>query len=287
MMCRAGNGVNICFNHMEWRNDALCIYFAHMKNDQSGDRPRDPRHVYANPIIPEICPVLALGVYLICFPIEKENLFLFPGNSQYDRYRKVLGRICENEAKAELESRGIKSKDIGTHSVRKGASSFCSSGSTACPPSVAVNLRAGWAMGGVQDRYFRYEAAGDQYVGRTVSGLPLMQPQFAILPPCFKELTDLVDEVLIECFPNLPSSMKLVGEFCLASIIYDQSFIAQNFHEIHSLYFSSLFRNAARFSQMQDMVECRMPTINDQITATGIPPHVKSRTKVTDVQSSK
>ena len=37
--------VSICFSHMEWKNDALGIYFAHMKNDQLGERPRDPRNV--------------------------------------------------------------------------------------------------------------------------------------------------------------------------------------------------------------------------------------------------
>ncbi|OWY93861.1 hypothetical protein PHMEG_00036583, partial [Phytophthora megakarya] len=42
------------------REYALCVYFAHMKNDQRGVRPRDSRHVYANPIVPAICPILAL-----------------------------------------------------------------------------------------------------------------------------------------------------------------------------------------------------------------------------------
>jgi hypothetical protein len=32
-----------------------------MKNDQSGERPRDPRHIYANPLMPEVCPILSLG----------------------------------------------------------------------------------------------------------------------------------------------------------------------------------------------------------------------------------
>jgi hypothetical protein len=61
LMSRAANTVSICYNHMEWGEDALSIYFAHMKNDQTGSRPRDPRHLYANPLMPEICPILALG----------------------------------------------------------------------------------------------------------------------------------------------------------------------------------------------------------------------------------
>ena len=60
-MSRAGNWFSVCYDHMEWTEDALAIYFAHMKNDQCGERPRDPRHVYANPLMPEVCPVLCLG----------------------------------------------------------------------------------------------------------------------------------------------------------------------------------------------------------------------------------
>jgi hypothetical protein len=63
LMARPGNVFSICCNHIEWFGDSLCIYFAHMKNDQLGDLPRDPRHLYANPVMPEICPVLALGIY--------------------------------------------------------------------------------------------------------------------------------------------------------------------------------------------------------------------------------
>ena len=42
--------VKICFSHLEWREDSLCVYFAHMKNDQCGERKRDPLHVYANTV---------------------------------------------------------------------------------------------------------------------------------------------------------------------------------------------------------------------------------------------
>jgi hypothetical protein len=91
-MCRAGSAVAICFLHMEWKEDALRIYFAHQKNDQMGKRPRDPRHIYANPKCPEICPILSLGIYLVCLPPLVAQKKLFPGSSQYDRYRKFLIR---------------------------------------------------------------------------------------------------------------------------------------------------------------------------------------------------
>ena len=93
--------------------------------------------------------------------------------------------LLENVA-VELERRAIDPASLGTHSMRKGASTYGASGSTACPPSAALQLRAGWTLPGVQGTYLRYEAAGDMYVGRTVSGLPIDKPEFAILPPNFE-----------------------------------------------------------------------------------------------------
>eukprot|EP00644_Phytophthora_capsici_P019701 jgi/Phyca11/133749/e_gw1.705.6.1 len=92
-MSRADNTASICYNHLEWCDDALCVYFAHMKNDQRGTRPRDPRHIYANPLSPEICPLLALGVYWSTYGGYTTDSHLFPGNDQYERFRKVLGRV--------------------------------------------------------------------------------------------------------------------------------------------------------------------------------------------------
>gem|GEM_PF-6093841 len=61
LICRANNGIKILYNHMEFFEDALKIYIIHQKNDQEGDRPRDGKHIYANPLNPDICPLLALG----------------------------------------------------------------------------------------------------------------------------------------------------------------------------------------------------------------------------------
>ena len=142
LMCRAGSCSTICFKHLEWREDALCVYFAHMKNDQTGSKKRDPRHVYANPVMPSCCPITALGIYLLCFDINT-NGKLFPGSAQYERFRKILNKVLKASCLHELKSRGFTPEDIGTHSIRKGATSYCSGGSTAGPSGTAINLRGG------------------------------------------------------------------------------------------------------------------------------------------------
>jgi hypothetical protein len=72
---------------MEWTEDSMAIYFAHMKNDQFGDRPKDPRHIYANPVMPEICPILGLGIYWLVYDFDAADRKLFPGQNQYERFR--------------------------------------------------------------------------------------------------------------------------------------------------------------------------------------------------------
>ncbi|ETO75033.1 hypothetical protein F444_09325 [Phytophthora nicotianae P1976] len=75
--------------------------------------------------------------------------------------------------------------------MRKGAATYCASGSTACPSSTSVHLRAGWSLGGVQNTYLRYESAGDMHAGRTVSGLPPDSHEFAHLTLLSDLLTKL------------------------------------------------------------------------------------------------
>ena len=94
--------------------------------------------------------------------------------------------------------------------MRKGAATYCSSGSTSCPSSSAIHLRAGWAIGGVQDTYIRYEGAGDMYVGRTIAGLPQDRAKFASVGPYFSD-SDYVQDGLERVFPNLPRILKEIG----------------------------------------------------------------------------
>ncbi|GMF65677.1 unnamed protein product [Phytophthora lilii] len=75
-------------------------------------------------------------------------------------------------------------------------------------------------MGGVQDRYYRHDAAGDMFVGRTVSGLPILQPEFAILPPHFAANEEIVQSAKRLCFPGLPDFVEFAAVFALASLIY-------------------------------------------------------------------
>ena len=148
--------------------------------------------MYANPHNPEICPVLALACYIFSNPgifqegeeevVEGEGSGsgpassrrqkgrLFPGGNQYDRFMDCLHRIVVKYPEA-FFALGISPGDLGSHSARKGASSHACSGTTVSPPMVSICLRAMWSMGHVKERYLQYEKAGNQYLGRVVTGL--------------------------------------------------------------------------------------------------------------------
>jgi len=261
-------------SHLVWIEDALGVYFAHSKTDQGGDRPKDARHCYANPLQPPICVILSLAIYLACCPFAKESKSLFSGSNQYERYSKCLARLLnKEEVLAELKSRGLSANEIGSHSTRKGVTTFVSSGSTSCPSQAAINIRAGWAMGGVQDTYLRYEAAGDMYVGRTAAGLPQQSAEFAVLPPHFANADEVAD-VVLACFPNAPISMNPIIQECLASLVFHADFLRANLDPKHRLFSTPLFTNASLVPSLLPKVVCGRANEKTLMRATGLPPHI-------------
>ena len=126
MMCHSVTTAEILLSSMRWIDDCICIDVAKEKSDQVGER-QFPRHIYANPINPRICPILALAVYIFCIYIGNladTNQPLFPGDFQEDRFSKVLQCALENLPEHLLNLLGGDAADIGTHSTQKGAASY-------------------------------------------------------------------------------------------------------------------------------------------------------------------
>ncbi|KAF0718558.1 Aste57867_1621 [Aphanomyces stellatus] len=57
LMARSITTASIRLEHVTWRGDALVVEFGLAKNDQTGEMCY-PRHIYANPTCPDICPIL-------------------------------------------------------------------------------------------------------------------------------------------------------------------------------------------------------------------------------------
>jgi hypothetical protein len=158
LMCRSSNAEDISYSHLQWKDDSLLLYFRKQKNDQDGSRSKHPRHIYANPVRPEACPILALGMWLLLYPPSDGQVLLFQGGSQAARFNEVFRKVLlSDEVKAELMRRGFKPDDFGSHSIRKGASSFTAGGTTDAPPQVSIILRGGWTLSKIEKTYFRFE----------------------------------------------------------------------------------------------------------------------------------
>jgi hypothetical protein len=128
---------------------------------------------------------------------------------------------------------GIRPGDLGSHSARKGACSFASAGSTVSPPMVSICLRAMWSMGSVKERYLQFEKAGDQYLGRVVSGLDVNDVSFAVSPPYFECDGDVKEKILILLKDFTVGGHGIQGEifqmlyFCFASLCYHFDYLVQ------------------------------------------------------------
>eukprot|EP00960_Hanusia_phi_P023765 700813-Hanusia_phi.AAC.1 len=101
--------------------------------------------------MPEICMFLALVIYWLCFGTSNTGAGrgrVFPGGTQFDRFRKIMSRFLEEDATARrLHQLGMTAGEIGTHSMRKGralagAATYCCSVSTGGPSLAQICIRA-------------------------------------------------------------------------------------------------------------------------------------------------
>ena len=190
---------------------------------------------------------------------------------------------------------GYSIDDIGVHSIRKGAGTYTSSGTTAGPNSVSINNCGGWTLGGVRDAYLLYEHAGDQYVGRVLSGLDVMSPNFECSSPEFvstvqdvsvdeqqtqqKELMDKVNVGLISCFGELNGPLKPIRKFLrkgLACVYHFYSKLSETHPATSPIFMSPAFRDETLLG-LKDKVKVTYPWKDDSkiVKLTSIPPHVK------------
>ena len=279
LACRCNNTSRIKFAEIQWSQtfDSFSILFAQTKTDQLGEDAKKPRHIYSNPLHPLVCPVLALAMYLTtCFENDVvPNSALFPGESQDARFSNILQKVV-NDNWNMISRLGYKRGEIGTHSIRKGASSYLSS-IPGGPDSGSISNRAGWSQGRVKDIYIRYVPSGDQFVGRCLSLLPLLATDFASSPPYFVDDTvDWIEPLRQQHFRSValvPGMGKLTC-MCLASIIHHYDWLQNILGVNHVFLLSSLVHRNVITNNQRESVGVTYPW-NDTIHHfSGIPPHV-------------
>ena len=130
------------------------------KSDQTGDQ-KFWKHIYANPLEPSVCSYLSLAVYIFSVNnrVGAGTHKLFEGTNSKDRFYRNLLAVCNALTDEESLALGCDAHDIGSHSMRKGAGTFCM-GQIGGPSPVTVTLRMGHTLGQVRDRYIFHEPGG-------------------------------------------------------------------------------------------------------------------------------
>lgn len=287
LMARADNVVDTQVSHIEWHSDCLVFHFAKQKGSQEGECVHRPWHVYANPLEPDICPVLAFAKYILTMPGVLEangSNNLFPGNDQYRRFMGIFTKVLKENAD-EFKALGYLPSDLGSHSTRKGSATLVATGCTIAPPFSAICLRAGWSMGSVKERYIHYEKAGDQFVGRTVCGLSCLSSDFAV-SPCYFDFTDTDNPHLKREQLNSWIRENIVGgrqldakvfyltRFLFASVCYHFTYLTENCHPKSRLMNEPLISQCPEDLRKLAVVKYPWNCTTDTPKLSGVPPHV-------------
>jgi hypothetical protein len=270
--CRTNNTEGIKMAHIGWYCDSLQIMFGVTKTNQEGDR-RESRLIFANPDKPYICPVLILSIYLATTSTElslSSNLFF--GGNQSARFLKSLSKVLHLAPMVELlASLGLVPFDLGAHSIRKGAGTYLSTGTTSTPSHASICIRLSWSMGTTQERYLFYNLASDAYCGRLLCGLNPSSVRFALLPPHFYTYIPLsISSQLYPCTSSIPE-LERVRQFCTSSFLFHMNFLKSCVSSTSSLWYTKIYTSYTYLST-QFPVSCGLSS--PVLTANGLPPHV-------------
>ena len=114
---------------------------------------------------------------------------MFPGKDQKKCFNTCLHRVTKSNTHL-YETINVDTKELGSHSIRKGAATYCCTGLHPGPPIVSIFLRVGWTVDRAKEQCLKYENTGDELVGRILTGIPPTSCDFGISAVYFKQATD-------------------------------------------------------------------------------------------------
>ena len=256
---RSDNIDDLLLSLMDWENDSMTVQFGTTKSDQTGEKTGEKKHIFANPFKPELCTILALGVYTWCKrrgPGSGQKLF--DGDEQNKRYYEIL--VCAVKDIDPSIDLGCAREDIGTHSNRKFAESTSVSRIDG-PNRTQVCLRSGQSVGRTQDCYMFQEDDGDCFVGRTVAQLKLDADEFDILPCHFspetlEELSRYGWDNILDGYSHYPKSFQRIVNFLLPCLIHHffNGDLSRLYPANHPIFAQRIFTNQELISSLKDKV---------------------------------
>ena len=285
LIARATTVASLMMEHVGWEADALMISMPKHKGDQEGVKGY-ARHLYANVSDPVICPVLALAVLVFTRVLRHDpaasssslslpNYRIFDGSHSESRFSDILKRAMASLPESDARLLGGDKGELGTHSVRKGAATYCA-GMVGGPSPVHICLRAGWTLGGVLDRYIFADAGGDQVTGRVLSGLSFNEASFASLPPHLSAagVREIVWTAVLPLYDRLPETFKRALPYLLASICHHEDWLRSTLSATHPLFSTFLFTSGAVTALKPHLLSGCYRCLDSGLAATGIPTHL-------------
>ena len=168
---------------------------------------------------------------------------------------------------------------LGTHSSRKGSATHASS-FPGGPSTISVFLRAGWAIGQVQQRYIFAGQGADQLVGRCAAGLPMEDNNFAALPPHFCRcdgnpvLSAAEWSAVVPGYDKYPHAFKAAIPLLVASVVYHAGWLREHLPAAHPVFQTRLFTGGFIERLSPHVVAGCNHNPESGLVATGVPPHL-------------
>lgn len=160
------------------------------------------------------------------------------------------------------------------------------------PGAASIHVRAGWSLGGVQDRYIFSDPGSDQFVGRCLNAFSLSSTSFATLPPHFAPDQNLFDgdqeagwRSILPGYVELPMCFKSALRFLLASLVFHQDWLRAKFTHQHPLFQSPVFTSGhvARLKPSVLIGEFEHPVSG--LVATGVPPSISQLRAICELKA--
>jgi hypothetical protein len=280
LMSRSDSVDTLMLSHIRWEGDSLQIQEQGHKGDQTGEF-KFWKHLYANPSKPEVCVVLALAVLVFSTARPDDgSTLLFAGSNSKDRFCHLLQEVVGMLNEADQITLGCRKEDVGSHSGRKGSSTYAL-GQVNGPSPVAVFLRMGQSLGQLKDRYIFAADGQDQLCGRMLAMLDFNSETFGTLPPHFTDdvaplLTEQYWESIVSGYKNYPASFRSCFPFLLARLLYSENYLRSVLPPRHPLFtVARVFTHNEHLALLRGKVVtgigmCKLTGMQ----CTGIPPHL-------------
>jgi hypothetical protein len=283
LMARSINTAGLAFEHLSMKDDALVVNFAVTKTDQTGEKNGADKHLYGNHKNPVVCPVLSLAILFFFVGATDEHLVY--GKGAAAKFSDLLTGLIKTDPSFAAQLGAHERKDIGTHSFRKGSSTYAAS-HTSGPSMASIYLRAGWNLG-VQGSYLFQGSGSDHMLGRYLCGLSDNSMDFTALPLHFRHGTEYMSDLnKVTAMDKWPLGFQGVIPFLAAAVSFHESFLLDFLGSTHPIFQSPIFLSGfSRKFNEHVVLAHRECACGCGLRAGGIPPHVVGMSMAVDTQA--